>query len=156
MTARLATATVTTQRLGLSGRTIVNAKDHHLVVDSPLYLGGPNEEINPMDLLLSALISHGIFLFEKIAQQMHIPLDDLRITAKSDFDPRGVLGEAVDAGLRTLKLQIVMSGPDEIQAKQLAEAYTSRCPIYVTLARSVRVDLEVSLLKHLHSRTAPV
>jgi putative redox protein len=147
MTPRLATATVTTQRLNLPGRTIVNTKDHHLVVDSPLYLGGPNEEVNPMDLFLSALISHGIFLFEKIAQQMHIPLNDLRITAKSDFDPRGVLGESVDAGLRNLNLHILMSGPSEVQAKELTEAYTMRCPIYVTLARSVRIDLEVSLIR---------
>jgi len=148
MTPRLATATVTTQRLGLPGRTIVNAKEHHLVVDSPLYLGGPNEELNPMDLLLSSLVSHGIFLFEKIAQQMHIPLSDLKLTAKSDFDPRGVLGEAIDAGLRTLRVQIVMQGPSEAQAKELVEAYTTRCPIYVTLARSVRVDIEVAVSKH--------
>jgi len=147
MSSRLATAVVTTQILGLRGRTIVNSKEHHLVVDSPLYLGGPNEEINPIDLLLSALATHGLFVLEKIAQQMRIPLDDLKISVGADFDPRGVLGEPVDAGLHALKVQMVMSGPTEAQAKELLEAYKTRCTIYVTLSRAVKVNLEVVLPK---------
>jgi uncharacterized OsmC-like protein len=154
MAARLATTTVSTQLLGLRGRTIVNAKDHHMVVDSPLYLGGPNEELNPIDLLLSSLASHGVFVCEKIAQQMRMPLDDLKITVTGDFDPRGVLGESVDPGLRAIRVQVVMSGLTEVQAKQLGEAYQSRCPILVTLARAVPVELEVSLRKPLHTQAS--
>jgi uncharacterized OsmC-like protein len=145
MAPRLATATVTTQLLNIPGRTIVNAKDHHLVVDSPLYLGGPNEEVNPIDLLLSALVSHGLFVCEKIAHQMHIPLDDLKISARGDFDPRGALAEGIDAGLHTLKIHMAISGPTENQAEELIQVYKTRCPIYVTLARSMRIDLDLSL-----------
>jgi uncharacterized OsmC-like protein len=101
--------------------------------------------VNPIDLLLSALVSHGLFVIEKIAQQMHIPLDDLKMTARGDFDPRGVLSEGIDAGLHTLHLQLVMSGTTEAQAEELIKVYKTRCPIYVTLARSVRIDLDVTV-----------
>lgn len=147
MTPRLASAAVTTQLLGLRGRTIVNTKEHHLVVDSPLYLGGPNEEINPIDLLLSSLATHGLFVMEKIAQQLRIPLDDLKISVGADYDPRGVLGEPVDSGLQTLKVQMVVSGPNEAQLKDLMDAFTTRCMIYVTLARAVKINLDVTLAK---------
>jgi len=147
VTHRLATAAVTTQSLGLRGRTIVNTKDHHLVVDSPLYLGGPNEELSPIDLLLSALATHGLFVIEKIAQQLRIPLHDLKIKVSTDFDPRGVLGDEVDAGLHGLKVSLLMSGPTEAQAKELVESFKSRCTVYVTLARTVKINLEVSLTR---------
>ena len=145
MTPRLATASVTTQLLGLRGRTIVNIKEHHQVVDSPLYLGGPNEEVNPIDLMLTALATDSLFVCEKIAQQMRIPLDDLKINISADFDPRGVLGEPVDAGLSALSVQMVMSGLNEAQAKALVDAFKSRCTLYVTLCRAVKIDLNVSL-----------
>jgi uncharacterized OsmC-like protein len=147
MTPRLASAAVTTQLLGLRGRTIVNIKEHHLVVDSPLYLGGPNEEINPIDLLLSSLATHALFTVEKYAQQNRIPLDDLKISVSADYDPRGVLGEPVDAGLQALKVQMVVSGPSEVQLQELAAAFTTRCMIYATLARAVIIDLDMSLAK---------
>jgi uncharacterized OsmC-like protein len=155
VTNRLSTAAVTSQLLGLRGRTIVNTKDHHLVVDSPLYLGGPNEEINPIDLLLSSLATHGLFVIEKIAQQMRIPLDDLRISVGADFDPRGVLGEPVDAGLHLLKVMLYMAGPSEAEAKELAEAFKTRCTIYVTLVRAVKINLEVSVSKPKQAEIAP-
>ena len=147
MTPRLASAAVTTQLLGLRGRTIINSKEHHLVVDSPLYLGGPNEEINPIDLLLSSLASHALFTIEKCAQQNRIPLDDLKISVSADYDPRGVLGEPVDAGLQTLNVQMVMSGPSDAQLDELTQAFTTRCLIYVTLAKAVKIDLDISLAK---------
>ncbi|MBZ0286370.1 MAG: OsmC family protein [Anaerolineae bacterium] len=147
MTPRLASAAVTTQLLGLRGRTIVNTKEHHLVVDSPLYLGGPNEEINPIDLLLSSLATHALFTIEKYAQQNRIPLDDLKISVSADYDPRGVLGEQVDSGLQALTVQMLVMGPSEAQLAELTDAFTRRCLIYVTLARAVKIDLDVSLAK---------
>ncbi len=147
MGTRLASGTATAQLLRVRGRTIVNAKDHHLVVDSPIYLGGPNEEINPIDLLFSSLASHGLFVCEKIAQSKRIPLDDLQITVTGDFDPRGALGEPVDPGLRSMKVLLMMAGPGESQARDLVEAFKTYCTIYTTLARAVRITVELVLEK---------
>ena len=54
MTTKLATASVTSRLANLPGRAIVTARGHHFIVDSPPPLVGPNEEINPIDVLLSA------------------------------------------------------------------------------------------------------
>ena len=59
MTSQLTTASVTSRLTNQPGRTIVTARGHHFVVDSPAPLGGPNEELNPIDLLLSALATCG-------------------------------------------------------------------------------------------------
>ena len=142
MTRRLATASVTSRLSGLRGRAIVAVRGHHFVVDSPLALGGPNEEVNPMDLLLSALATHGTFICERAAQEMGIPLHSVSITAEGEFDPRGVTGERVDPGLQTLHVRLALSGPTEAQCQALAEAVRTRCPVYTTLARAVPIDLE--------------
>jgi putative redox protein len=126
----LATASVTSRLSGLSGRAIVAARGHHFIVDSPPPLGGPNEEINPIDVLLAALATCGTFVCETAAQEMNIPLEAIAVTAAGDFDPRGVCGEA---------------GPTEGQAEALAEAFRTRCPVYTTLSRAAPVELEIAV-----------
>ena len=68
----LTTAAVTTQLSNQPGRALVTARGNHFVVDSIAPLGGPNEERNPMDLLLGALATCGNFVYEKAAQELDI------------------------------------------------------------------------------------
>src|SRR5207248_2034885 len=91
---------VTSHLSGLRGRAIVSVRGHHFVVDSPLSLGGPSEEANPIDLLLSALASHATFVCERAAQELDIPLHSVAITAMGDFDPRGVTANLVERHLK--------------------------------------------------------
>ncbi len=74
----------------------MTARGHHFVVDSPPPLGGPNEEINPIEVLLSALATCGTFVCETAAREMDIPLNRLTVTVAGDFDPRGVCSEPLD------------------------------------------------------------
>lgn len=141
----LATASVTSRLSGLSGRAIVAARGHHFIVDSPPPLGGPNEEINPIDVLLSALATCGTFVCETAAQEMDIPLDAVAVTAAGDFDPRGVCGEPVDPRIQTFRVRLALTGPTEAQAEALAEAFRTRCPVYTTLSRAAPIELEVAV-----------
>lgn len=143
MTLRLATATVTARLSGQRGRAIVNAKGHHFVVDSPLTLGGPNEEINPIDLLLSALATHGTFMVERVAREKNIPLKSAAMSVSGSFDPRGVAGDAIDPRLQTVRARMTLEGVTPEQAHALIDAYRSRCPVYATLSKAVRIDIEV-------------
>ncbi len=143
MALRLATATVTARLSGQRGRAIVNAKGHHFVVDSPLTLGGPNEEINPIDLLLSALATHGTFIIERVARELSYPLKNASMLVSGSFDPRGVAGEAIDPGIQTVRARLTLEGVTHEQAQTLVAAYRSRCPVYATLAKAARIDLEV-------------
>ena len=145
MLPQLATASVTSRLSNLPGRAMVTARGHHFVVDSPPPLGGPNEEINPIDLLLSALATCGTFVCEKAAQEMSVLLDRVTITVAGDFDPRGVCGEPIDPRIQALRVRLVLSGPTQVQAEALVAAFQTRCPVYTTLSRSTPITVELAV-----------
>jgi len=145
MSTRLVTASVTSRLSGQPGRAIVTARGHHFVVDSPPPLGGPNEEVNPIDVLLSALATCGTFVCETAALEMDIPLDAVAVTAAGDFDPRGVCGEPVDPRVQEFRVRLGLSGPTAEQGEALAQAFRTRCPVYTTLLRAAPIELEVAV-----------
>lgn len=143
MTEQLATASVTSRLSGQPGRALVTARGHHFVVDSPPPLGGPNEEINPIDVLLSALATCGTFVCETVAQEMGIALDEVSVTAAGDFDPRGVCGEPVDPRIQAFRVRLALAGPTDAEAAALAEAFRARCPVYTTFSRAAPIEVTV-------------
>jgi uncharacterized OsmC-like protein/predicted small metal-binding protein len=145
MPTQLATVSVTSRLSDTTGRAIVTARGHHFVVDSPPTLGGPNEEINPLDVLLAALATCGTFVCETAAREQSIPLKRVAVTAAGDFDPRGVCGDPVDPRLQIFRVKIVLSGPNSAQAQALVNAFQSRCPVYTTLSRSAPIEVEVEV-----------
>ena len=88
---------------------MVTARGHHFVVDSPAPLGGPNEEINPIDVLLSALATCGTFVCETAALELGIPLHSIAVTAAGDFDPRGLCGQGVNPRMQAFRVRLALS-----------------------------------------------
>jgi uncharacterized OsmC-like protein len=131
----------------MRGRAIISAKNHHLVVDSPLSLGGPNEEVNPIDLLLASLASHSAFICEKAAAQYRIPLTSLAVNVWGEFDPHGAAGEPVDPALHSLRISLALTGPSALEIDELIDAIRTRCPIYATLCRAVPITIEIATEK---------
>ena len=145
----LVTGTATSRLTNQPGRTIVSARGNHFVVDSPAPLGGPNEELNPIDLLLGALATCGTFVCETAAQEMGIPLHGVTVTAAGDFDPRGLCGtEEINPRMRGFRVRLALSGPSEEQGAALAEAFRTRCPVYTTLKRAAPIELEVEVVSN--------
>ncbi|HMQ31167.1 MAG TPA: OsmC family protein [Chloroflexaceae bacterium] len=142
MSAPLATGTAAVRLSGLPGRGILTARGHHLVVDSPAPLGGPNEELNPLDLLLGALAACGTFVCERAAQERGIRLEAIAVTAAGDFDPRGVCGDPVDPRLQAVRVRLELRGPTPAEAEALVAAFQTRCPVYTTLARATALSVE--------------
>lgn len=145
MSTSLATANVQSQLSGVPGRAIASARGHHVIVDSPLPLGGPNEELNPVDLLLGALATCATFVCETIAGEQEIPLTTITAAVEGDFNPRGVCGDPVDPHIQTFRVKLTMSGPTDEQAQILVRAFQQRCPIYTTLSRSAPIEIDISL-----------
>ncbi len=143
MSAPLATATATSRLSGVPGRAIVSARGHHFIVDSPASLGGPNEEINPLDVLLAALSTCGTFVCETAAMEEGIPLHGLAVDVAGDFDPRGLCGEPVDPSMQAIRVRLNLSGPSQEQAEFLAEAFRRRCPVYGTLSKAVPIEISL-------------
>jgi uncharacterized OsmC-like protein/predicted small metal-binding protein len=145
MPPQLATSSVTSRLSGSPGRAIVTARGHHFVVDSPPPLGGPNEEINPIEVLLSALATCGTFVCETAAREMGISLNRLTVTVAGDFDPRGVCGEPVDPRIQAMRVHLLLDGPTQAQAEALVVAFQTRCPVYTTLSRATPITAEITV-----------
>ncbi len=145
MAPSLATASLQARLTANPGRAVVSARGHHFIVDSPAALGGPNEEVNPIDLLLSALATCGTFVCETAAREMGIALAGITVAVAGDFDPRGICGQPVAPSLQAFRVQLRLAGPDPVEAEQLVAAFRSRCPVYGTLVKAAPIAIEVIL-----------
>ena len=145
MTNKLAKAATTVQLTAVSGRAVVSMRTHHMVVDSPLPLGGPNEEVNPLELLLASLATCATFVCETAARESSIPLTAITAHVEGEFDVRGVCGEPVDPHIQAFYVTLTLHGPDDVQAETLVNAFQARCPIYTTLSRAAPIDIQVRL-----------
>lgn len=134
-------------RSGLSrddGRAVLSARGLHTVVDSPPPLGGPNEAMNPVDLLLGALATCGTFVCETAARELGLDLVDAVVEVEGDFDPRGVKGEdGVSPALEVFRVTLRLSGVDDEGAAQSAEHFRRRCPVFTTLEKAAPIELDV-------------
>lgn len=139
----LATVKVSAHLSAQPGRSIATVRGHHFVVDSPAPLGGPNEEINPLEVLLSALATCGVFVSETVAKEKSMPLHAVTAQVEGDLDPRGVRGAEVDPRLQAFRVTLHVTGPTQEQAEVLASAFQQRCPVYTTLVRSAPIELQV-------------
>lgn len=143
MSVPLATSTASSQLSGVPGRAIVSARGHHFIVDSPASLGGPNEEINPLDVLFGALATCATFVCETAAMEENIPLQAVAVDVAGDFDPRGICGEPVDSSIQALRVRLNLTGPTQEQAEFLAEAFRHRCPVYGTLSKAAPIEISL-------------
>jgi len=143
---QLATGNATANLTNIYGRAILSARGHHFVVDSPPTLDGPNEEINPIDLLMSALASCGAFICEAVAREENIALQQVKVSVAGDFDPRGICGEPVESKIQAIRVKLMLQGPTEDEAKLISDSFTKRCPIYATLIEAVPIDVQIDLL----------
>lgn len=144
---KLATLKINAELTTDKGRSLVKARNHHFIIDSPPPLGGPNEAINPIEILLSSLGSCGVLVSEKVAEELAIPLIKATATVEGDLDPRGVKGEEVNPRIQVFRVKLTLTGPSEAQAKQLVEAIKSRCPVYTTLERAAPIEVTLELNK---------
>ena len=140
----MATLSVTSSLSNQMGRAIVETRQHHFIIDSPPPLGGPNEELNPIDILLAALATCGTFVIETAAKEMKIPLQSVHVDAEGDFDPRGVKGEpGIDPRITEFRVKVNLEGTTSEQTNSLIEQFQKRCPVYTTLSRAAPVNFEI-------------
>ena len=140
----MATVSVTSSLSNEVGRAIVETRQHHFIIDSPPPLGGPNEELNPLDILLAALATCGTFVIETAAREMQVPLKSVHVDAEGDFDPRGVKGEpGVDPRITEFRVKVMLDGTTSEQTNTLIEQFKARCPVYTTLSRAAPGKFEI-------------
>ena len=123
------------------GRSIVHARGNHFVVDSVPPLGGPNEERNPLDLLLGSLATCGLFIFESGAIELDMPLESLSVAVEGDLAVKGLKDGSVNPRVRAFRVMIDAQGISDEDFEVLHERWKIRCPIYTTLIRSAPIEV---------------
>ncbi|MEZ4614284.1 MAG: YdhR family protein [Caldilineaceae bacterium] len=137
---QLATATVKAD-LVRPGRVLMSARGNHWVYDSVPPINGPNEEVNPLDGMLSALIGCGMYIYEAVGIEEGITTDNLSATVTGQLDGRGVAGANVNPRVRAFDVTMNVDGPTADEAAMMVEAFSQRCPIYTTLALSAPISV---------------
>ena len=141
---QLATAKASAKLTNQAGRAIVSARGNHFIVDSVPPIEGPNEELNPLDMMLGSLATCGMFIAEHVAQEEAMPLEDVLVDVEGDLDASGVAGSGADPRLQVMRVHLDLPGTNEEQAAQIVENFEVRCPIYTTLSRATEIEITVN------------
>ncbi len=120
------------------GRFLITAGRNHFLSDAKASDGGKAEAVQAGELLLSSLASCGLNIIQRQARETGVALTsaNLAVTFKRDPDDK--------TRYEYIKLHARLAGVDQPTAETLVEAFTSSCPIYNTLKRGGRVEIEVS------------
>lgn len=89
---------------------------------------GANGGLTEIGTLLAAQVTCGVFVAEKAAQELDVPLS-------------GVTGVSVfDSDRRRVRVFLDLPGADSEQVLELANNFRQRCPIYTTLTEANSVE----------------
>ena len=109
-------------------------------------LGGPNLEVNPLDLLLAAQGSCGAVIMEKAAIDNDIALDGVIGTVEADFDARGLSDTTIDPAIQAMRVKWEIGVDNDEDAQFLVDEWVARCPIYNTLIRATDIEISHKLM----------
>lgn len=142
----LVTSSVSASLFDQPGRAILVARDHYMVVDSVPLLGGPNLDINPMDLLLGAQLSCGAHVMESAAAANGIPFKSVQGTIEADYDPRGIGDGSVDPAIQAMRVYWEIDTETPEEAQFFVDQWLTRCPIYATLTPATDIEVVHKLM----------
>jgi uncharacterized OsmC-like protein len=118
--------------------------------DLPASIGGSNLAPSPTAYLLGALAGCGVaFLYDTLAPQFGVQIDDITAVARCSTDLRGLLAiDDASPGLMDIELDIEVKTPDGAEKTgPMFDAWRERCPIYLGLLNPNAVGLSLRAAK---------
>lgn len=122
---------VTGESVG-SVATVLQARNHTLIVDEPTALAGEDLAANPVEYALAGLIACQVVTYRVWAAKLGIELDEVQITADGALDTRGFFGidDAVRPGFQGINVNVHLTGPESDERyRELQEAVDAHCPV---------------------------
>jgi putative redox protein len=122
-------------------RTEVTARDHALVLDEPLHLGGTDTGATPYEHLLAALGACTAITLRMYADRKRWPLEsvDVRLRTASSHERDCENCAVEEVGVHRLERQVVFEGPLTEEQRQRLMTIADRCPVKQTLERGIRI-----------------
>jgi len=118
------------------------ARGFKVIIDEPEELGGTNQGMNPVELVLCSLGSCQTILAASFAEKSKVDLEDFWVDVEGELDPDGFMGLSdVRPGYSNIRFHFhIKSNSPEENIKKFVELIEKRCPIADTLANLVQVD----------------
>lgn len=119
------------------GRADVTAGAYTFPMDSVPPLDGPNERLNPLDMMLGGLAACSSFAYAGLE-----PSAAPTIVVEADFDPSGVR-DLQGNNPRMQAIRVIVQTDEEVPARlaALEEEMREQCYLYEALSGTVNIDL---------------
>lgn len=127
-----------------------------MMVDEPPELGGADQAMNPVELILAALGTCQEIMYAAYASVLDVQLDGVSVDCKGNLDLRGLFGmeETVPSGYSKIRFETNISSPESPdKIRNLVQAVEEHCPVLDTLVRPMTIKGAISLNgEPLHTR----
>lgn len=127
------TVTLRAKGTGLShSRADIAIRDLVFTIDEPTARGGTNAGPTPTDAALAALIGCTNVIGHKVAESRNVDIGELTISARCQFDRKGVtLSEEVATPFQEIELLVEASGgASDAELQAVAQDVAKYCPLY--------------------------
>jgi uncharacterized OsmC-like protein len=112
---------VKTVSTGIPGRHIWTARSNHVVIDDSAAHDGPGDAPGAGELFLAGITGCATLMMERLARAAHAPLTRVEVSMEGVIDTEARRdGPAV---FESARLEFVMAGIPETQARQFVETY---------------------------------
>lgn len=134
-------ATVKTLEKGLMVEAV--SRDFKVILDEPKNLGGTDEGMNPVEMVLCALGACQSIVAKAFASKHRIKLESFRVELEGDLDPAGFMGDPnVRPGFQAIRYKMYMKcDASEEKAKEFADFIEGCCPVGDSLQNGVKLEL---------------
>lgn len=119
------------------GRVLCSARDHHFVIDGPVWNGCPGEALTPGEAFMAAIAACGVELVEVIAADRGIKVGKVAVSIEGTVDRENPVREDMTVYNRVL-MRFEIASVGEEQAASLTAEVGRRCPLYGSVAASAK------------------
>ena len=117
--------TVQARSTDIFGRVLLNARNHHFIVDGPVQNGCPGEAVTPAELFLAGIAACGVELVQVIARDEKLPLRAVNVEISGARDPGNPVRRDVTV-FNTVRLRFDLKGVTQQQADLLIDRFKGR------------------------------
>jgi uncharacterized OsmC-like protein len=118
------------------GRVLCSARNHHFIVDGPVYNNCPGEALTPMETFLSGVAACGVELIHVIAREQNIPLSRVAVNIHGVVD-RSKQSRPGVTTFNSVSVDFTLWGTDAANAAALVDGFKGRCPLFGTVSVAV-------------------
>lgn len=124
-------------------KVAVQARQFSITIDEPEELGGTNQGMNPVELLLGSLAACQSIVARVYAEQFRVQLDDFQVEVVGDIDLDGFFGKSdVRPGYSHIRYNFHVRSPSpQERIDRFIDHLQKQCPVGDTLANPVNLAL---------------